>query len=223
MHLNSRRSLLTFALAALLVLGACGGSDKKTAATSSSSKSSSSSSSSKSSSSSSSSKPASSDSATEEETDVPTVGPIVALSVDGLTFVSDPATRNLTFGTDEPTVTSALKAALGEPSTTDIGRPCDDGSSRAFDSVRYDGLVVFFFEAQLSGWSAENKEFTTIDGIGPGSTLSDLKAAFPDVTVNPDSSLGVEFSSSTVGGVLDGTSDGSKVTTIFNGDLCILR
>jgi hypothetical protein len=222
MHPFARRPLLILLMASVLVLGACGGSGKKAATSSSSSKSKSSSSKS-SSSKSSSSKPASTDSATEEETDPGTVGPIVALAVDGLTFVTDPKTTNLVFGTDEKTTTSALKAALGEPSNTDIGRPCDDGSSRAFDSVRYDGLVVFFFEAQLSGWSAENPQFTTIDGIGPGSTLSDLKASLGDVTVNPDSSLGVEFSSETLGGLLDGTTDDAKVTTIFNGDLCILR
>jgi hypothetical protein len=218
-----RRSLLTLpalALAAVLVLGACGDSDKKTAATSSSSKTSSSSSKS---SSSSSSKPASSDSATEAESDPPTVGPIVALAVDGLTFVSDPATRNLPFGTDEATVTNALEAALGAPKGAETALECEDGSGRSFDSVRYDGLSVAFFESQLSGWSAENPEFTTIDGIGPGSRLSDVKAAFPDVTVNPDSSLGVEFSSGSLGGVLDGESDAAKVTTIFNGDLCIIR
>jgi hypothetical protein len=218
-----RRSLLTLpalALAAVLVLGACGGSDKKTAATSSSSKTSSSSSKS---SSSSSSKPASSDSATEAESDPPTVGPIVALAVDGLTFVSDPATRNLPFGTDEATVKDALEAALGAPKGAETALECEDGSGRSFDSVRYDGLSVAFFESQLSGWSAENPEFTTIDGIGPGSRLSDVKAAFPDVTVNPDSSLGVEFSSGSLGGVLDGESDAAKVTTIFNGDLCIIR
>ena len=66
-----------------------------------------------------------------------------------------------------------------------------------------------------------------LQGGGPAAaflaTARQFMAAFPDVTVNPDSSLGVEFSSSSVGGVLDGTSDSSKVTAIFNGDLCILR
>jgi hypothetical protein len=136
--------------------------------------------------------------------------------------VTDPSTKNLDFGTAEAATKTALEAALGKPKNTDIGRPCDDGSSRSFDSVRYDGLVVFFLEGKLSGWSAEGQEFTTIDGIGPGSTLSDLKASFGDVTVS-DGSLGTEFSAGTIGGVLDGSSDAAAVTTIFNGDLCIIR
>ena len=206
MTLTGRRPLLVLALAAVLVLGACRGSGKKKAATTTSSSSKSSSS-------------------TDDKSDLPTVAPVVAISGAGLTFVMDASTTNLDFAVaDEAATKTALEAALGTPKAADIGRPCDDGSSRTFDSVRYEGLVVFFLNGKLSGWSSESQEFTTLDGIGPGSTLSDLRAAYGEVRVF-DSSLGTEFSLGPMGGggVLDGTSDHATVTTIFNGQLCILR
>jgi hypothetical protein len=217
------------ALAAVLALGACGSDKPKASSSSSPSKSSSSSSSStKSSSSSTDASDSDSDSGSGSDIESDVVSdardqPVVALAADGLTVVTVAGiTKPLDFGTDEPTVKTALESALDKPKSSEIAQPCEDGSGRAFDSVRYDGLAVFFLDGKLSGWGSSANAFTTLDGIGVGSTLADLKESFGDVTVM-DSSLGVEFSAGTIGGVLDGKADSAKVTDIFNGQVCIIR
>jgi hypothetical protein len=216
---------LLLALAAVLALGACGSDTPKSSASSSSSSSSSTTKSSSTDSDSDSASDSDSDDS-DSDGDVLTEArkqPIVALATDGLTFVSAAGiTRPFAFGIDEPSTKDALEAALGNPKNTEIAQPCEDGSGRAFDSVRYDGLTVNFLDAKLAGWSSSADAFTTIDGIGVGSTLADLKESFGTVTVM-DSSLGVEFSTETIGGVLDGKADSAKVTDIFNGQVCIIR
>jgi hypothetical protein len=211
-------------LAMVLALSACG-SDKPKASSSASSPSKSSSSSSSSKSSSSATSDSDATDAITSESDVSDAReqPVVSLSTDGLTVVSVAGiTKALDFGTDEPTVKTALESALDKPKSTEIAQPCEDGSGRTFDSVRYDGLAVSFLDGKLAGWSSSANAFTTLDGIGVGSTLADLKESFGDVTVM-DSSLGVEFSAGTVGGVIDGKADSAKVTDIFNGQVCIIR
>jgi hypothetical protein len=209
-------------LAMVLALSACG-SDKPKASSSASSPSKSSSPSSKSSSSATSDSDATDAITSESDVSDAREQPVVSLSTDGLTVVSVAGiTKALDFGTDEPTVKTALESALDKPKSTEIAQPCEDGSGRTFDSVRYDGLAVSFLDGKLAGWSSSANAFTTVDGIGVGSTLADLKESFGDVTVM-DSSLGVEFSAGTVGGVIDGKADSAKVTDIFNGQVCIIR
>ncbi|MEY2438280.1 MAG: hypothetical protein QOF97_3116 [Acidimicrobiaceae bacterium] len=144
------------------------------------------------------------------------------MSQDGLTFVIGASTRNLNFGSDKAAVMTALQSAEGAPRSVDTGSLCEDGSGRVFDTVLYDGLSVYFLNATLSGWRVSKTQFTTLDGVGPGSTLTQLRAAFAEVKVT-DSSLGVEWSAGTLGGVLSGKSDDSIVGEMFAGDLCIIR
>ena len=117
---------------------------------------------------------------------------------------------------------TALQSAEGAPRSVDTGSMCEDGSGRVFDTVLYDGLSVYFLSSTLSGWRVSKTQFTTLDGAGPGSTLTQLRAAFGEVKVT-DSSLGVEWSAGTLGGVLSGKSDDSIVGEMFAGDLCIIR
>jgi hypothetical protein len=117
---------------------------------------------------------------------------------------------------------TALQSAEGAPRSVDTGSMCEDGSGRVFDTVLYDGLSVYFLNSTLSGWRVSKAQFTTLDGVGPGSTLTQLRAAFGEVKVT-DSSLGVEWSAGTLGGVLSGKSDDSIVGEMFAGDLCIIR
>jgi hypothetical protein len=144
------------------------------------------------------------------------------MSQDGLTFVIGASTRNLNFGSDKAAVMTALQSAEGAPRSVDTGSMCEDGSGRVFDTVLYDGLSVYFLNSTLSGWRVSKTQFTTLDGVGPGSTLTQLRAAFGEVKVT-DSSLGVEWSAGTLGGVLSGKSDDSIVGEMFAGDLCIIR
>jgi hypothetical protein len=144
------------------------------------------------------------------------------MSQDGLTFVIGASTRNLNFGSDKAAVMTALQSAEGAPRSVDTGSRCEDGSGRVFDTVLYDGLSVYFLNSTLSGWRVSKVQFTTLDGVGPGSTLTQLRAAFGEVKVT-DSSLGVEWSAGALGGVLSGKSDDSIVGEMFAGDLCIIR
>jgi hypothetical protein len=144
------------------------------------------------------------------------------MSQDGLTFVIGASTRNLNFGSDKAAVMTALQSAEGAPRSVDTGSMCEDGSGRVFDTVLYDGLSVYFLNSTLSGWRVSKAQFTTLDGVGPGSTLTQLRAAFGGVKVT-DSSLGAEWSAGALGGVLSGKSDDSIVGEMFAGDLCIIR
>ena len=143
----------------------------------------------------------------------------VVLRPDGLGFTGGglPASV-LPFGTDAATVRAATDRALlpgGEAATPD----CGPGSS----TVQHENLFLRLQDGEFVGWSTGTPGLSTAEGIGVGSTLAELRAALPSVTVREDT-LGPEWSiEGGVSGFLDGTADDSLVTGMGAGVLCLFR
>jgi hypothetical protein len=156
----------------------------------------------------------------------PDDGPQVTLLPDGLGFVIGTRTDTFGFGASaEESTTAALAKALGDPSGTTTGQPCEDGSGDTFDTVTYPSLRASFVDGKLVGWQARTAAVTTAAGIGIGSTLADLRRVYDGVEVDPQSSLGVEWS---IGGgdprgLLSSDSPRGRVDAMWAGHVCVIR
>jgi hypothetical protein len=121
---------------------------------------------------------------------------------------------------------TALVTALGEPDDISLLAECGEG---VLESISWpSGLATYYADGVLVGWAVRSNasgDFTTLDGIGRGSTLADLEDAFADVVVG-ETSLGVEWAStpsSGISGLLTGDGQDDQVTTLWSGSTCIAR
>ncbi|MBC7374181.1 MAG: hypothetical protein H7323_09345 [Frankiales bacterium] len=116
-------------------------------------------------------------------------------------------------------VRTALDGALG--AGTDQALP-DCGPSVVLRG--YPGLQVVLQGDRFVGWSTRpGSTLQTVDGIGLGSTLAQLRAAAPSVTVT-QATLGREFSvPGGYFGILAGSGETATVTTIATGIACAAR
>jgi hypothetical protein len=120
-------------------------------------------------------------------------------------------------------VSTALAASLG-------GRPRSSTSSECGQGPRTtlgrSGFSTLFNGTRFVGWTDTGRtghRLTTATGIGVGSTLTALREAYGPVTVAADT-LGPEFTlSSGFGGLLDGSSGKSRITTLYSGETCFFR
>jgi hypothetical protein len=151
--------------------------------------------------------------------------PVLVLETDGLgALVSGTSIRQLPFGsTTLSTVSTALTTTLG-------GRPRSSTSSECGQGPRTtlgrSGFSALFSGTTFVGWTdtgRTGRRLTTANGIGVGSALTALRQAYGPVTVTTDT-LGPEFTlSSGLGGLLDGTSGKSRITTLYAGETCFFR
>ena len=164
-------------------------------------------------------------------TAAPTASPTAAstalvLEPDGLGLLVGPASvRHLTLAAaTADQVTNQLAAALGAGTTTPS--PDCGAGLRTFSSG---GLSVLLKDNRFLGWTLQASTggtaatARTADGIGLGSTLADLRAARPRVTVST-ATLGPEFvEPGGLSGLLTGTSGSSTVTLLRAGQTCSFR
>ena len=144
----------------------------------------------------------------------------IVLAPDGLT-ISGPTPKRLAFGGAQASVLADVGAALGEPNEQGIQEECPAGP--LYHALYASGLQVVFQDDKFVGWSArEGSSFRTEQGIGAGSTVSELKKAYPAATVE-ESSLGHEFAAGDLYGVVTGPSDTAAVEMMFAGTNCIFR
>ncbi len=153
----------------------------------------------------------------------PSSGPATAVRVvlrpDGLGFTGGgSSTSALPFGTVDATVRSAVDRALGEGG--ELPTPdCGPGSS----TVQHENLFLLLQNGDFVGWRTGSPGLTTGDGIGVGSTLADLRAALPGVTVT-EGTLGPEWlTKGGLAGFLDGTDESSLVNSLGAGVQCLAR
>lgn len=142
----------------------------------------------------------------------------LVLEADGLGAVSfgDPATE----------VLAALSKELGEPEDDDTLSECGGGADRG---VRWADLSVSFMGGNLVGYHYGSPsgdvthQISTIEGISAGSTVGQLKAAYPTVEVT-ESSLGPEWTvPDGVNGFLSSMGPAATVTGVYAGDNCFAR
>lgn len=162
------------------------------------------------------------------------LGDIVVLARDGL-GVAD-------FGERADVAIGAITAVLGEP-TADTGwvdpltlgtcagdqaRAVSWGSLQLFFSDRSDAAadepqLVAFSYGTVSDLAAFPEGLATPEGIGLGTTVSFLRAAYPEVVAEPGEDGLVEpsfYVDDDLSGRITGTDDDDLVTVIIGGDAC---
>lgn len=160
----------------------------------------------------------------------PASSQVLALSAEGLDLVNpaNGAIRHLPFGVDMPLVIAAVTRIHGEPRERFENPECGAG---ALQTVTWgDGLTLQFQHDKLVGWSIDapavddgrtRRRLTTVAGIGPGSTRTELEAAY--ATEVFASTIGTEFSAGSLFGLLDSPRPDARVTFLWAGTTCIFR
>ncbi len=151
---------------------------------------------------------------------------VLALDTQGLRVVnaSTGATRAIAFGTKEADVVSILTNLRGKPRDRGVNQECGAGPLGFANWA--DGLSLQFNQGRFAGWSVDGRskaanKLTTINGIGTGSTRTQLNKAYT-VKVS-QSSLGTEFSAGRLGGLLSGNKPTDRVTSLWSGTTCFFR
>jgi hypothetical protein len=146
---------------------------------------------------------------------------MVSLAADGLQLTAGGAPRRLAFGTARGPVLADVGGVLGEPTKQGTMEECPSGPLFQVDYGA--GLQLSFQDSAFVGWFArEGSALRTAAGIGPGSTLGQLRAAYPGTTVE-ETSLGYEFAASELYGIVTDTTDVGQVQVVFAGINCIFR
>ena len=130
----------------------------------------------------------------------------------------------LSFGAPRGTVITYMTGLHGGTAPqTDSNDECGAGPVQF---ARWDDdLTLAFQDGKFAGWWAGEKApagFSTVQDIHVGSTLAEVRAAWPDVEVMNDS-IGPEFASADIFGTLTGTTASARVTALWAGVSCVFR
>lgn len=150
--------------------------------------------------------------------------PALALAPDGLTVVLDSgATRHANFGLGRGVIVPMVSATLGKATGTHRNEDCGQGP---MEMVNFKGgLTTYYIDDKFVGWDVDGDAkggYTTMNGIGVGSTLKELRGAFGDVEVDTGS-LGDEFTAGDLGGLLTSLKPDAKISFIWAGSTCQFR
>jgi hypothetical protein len=134
----------------------------------------------------------------------------------------------LSFGAPADQVVAAMTTSLGSVQQENRSAGCDSGADR---TVRWAGLSAVFSGGKWVGYlwdgAASSPPAATDKGIKIGSTVAELKAAYPGVSVE-DTTLGHEWfveidDTTSIGGFVSGPAATGKVQRIYSGDICAFR
>ena len=150
-----------------------------------------------------------------------------ALDAEGFRVVeaSGASTHTLPFGTSREAVVDALSLRLGAPSDQGTAEECGAGplDYDAWD----DGLTVYSQGGAFRGWALSSRaptpnRMTTLAGLGLGTTRAELDEG-PTVVEMQDSTLGEEFVTAGISGLLSGPSADATVDALWAGVSCNFR
>jgi hypothetical protein len=149
---------------------------------------------------------------------------LLALSGEGLQLVGDQtgSTATLEFGSEMNLVADAVTSILGQPLESGDNDECGSGPQTITQWPR--GLVLHAADGEFIGWSSRSgtdETLTTMAGVGVGSTRSELESAY---TVEVfESTLGTEFSTGNLFGILNSTAPDAVVEYLWAGTVCNFR
>jgi len=130
----------------------------------------------------------------------------------------------LSFGAPRATVLTYMTGLHGGTAPrTDSNDECGAGPVQF---ARWDDdFTLAFQDGKFAGWWAGEQApagFSTVQDIHVGSTLAEVRAAWPGVEVRNDS-IGPEFASRDIFGTLSGTTASATVTALWAGVSCMFR
>lgn len=146
----------------------------------------------------------------------------LAIEGEGLRLFDDSgAARAIPFGTPQATAIAAVTASVGgaapEVTTND---ECGAGPTQFAEFSN--GLQLLFQGGTFQGWFIDEAGLTTVDGVGVGTTRTDLNGS-RTVEIDTDSTLGVEFSAGELGGFLTDATPAGTVSSLYAGLTCFFR
>jgi hypothetical protein len=146
--------------------------------------------------------------------------PTVVLTPDGLQVTGGAAPGRIAFGAPQARVLAEAGAVLGAPRDGSIQEECPAGP---LYQTTFGALQLVFQDSAFVGWATQpDSPLRTAEGIGPGSTLAQVRAAYPAATVD-QTSLGTEFSLDALYGVFTDSTASSELEIMFGGINCIFR
>ena len=118
-----------------------------------------------------------------------------------------------------------VSAVLGKPLETGSHGDCGQGDVIGFAKFR-GGFELSFVKGRLSGWTVDGPIPRTGRGIGVGTTVAQLRKAYPDVDFDPgdeaNGGLGPQFGrDGGPNGWLQGVRSGDRVVGMFAGATCL--
>jgi hypothetical protein len=134
----------------------------------------------------------------------------------------------LSFGAPADQVVAAMTAVLGPLEQENRSAECDSGADR---TARWKGLSTVFSKGKWVGYlwdgSAGGPPAGTEKGIKVGSTVAEMKAAYPGVAVE-ETTLGHEWfveitDTTSIGGFVTDPAATGRVQSIYSGDICAFR
>lgn len=160
---------------------------------------------------------------------VPVAAPVqtsllLSLAPDGLRLVDGDSgkTYPVDFGTPRQEALDRVAKARG--AVIDQGDNDECGAGPLSYANFGGNLSLLFQDDKFAGWSINeggDTKVTTMDGIGLGSTRKELASAY-SVSVE-ESTIGTEFSAGELSGLLDGKGNDARITDIWAGVTCIAR
>jgi len=165
-----------------------------------------------------------------EQAEIETATPVLALDFGGLRSV-DPesgATQLLNFGMTREAVEELLIEFLGDIQSKNSNEECGAG---VMEFSNFGDLTANFQDGAFVGWFLGNVHndisLTTIDGIGIGTTRSEMEQSL-SFDIFEDSSLGVEFYTGGeepggLSGLFDDESPDAKINSLWAGTNCHFR
>ena len=129
------------------------------------------------------------------------------------------------FGLRRADTIALVAASLGKPSKTGTYPDCGQGIAIGYARFR-GGLELAFIAGKFVGWTLDkggSSAMRTARGVGLGTPRAVLKMAYPDVSIDPDSSLGVMFDiDENLGGFLADEKSTAKVISLHAGQVCMV-
>ncbi|NJM96768.1 MAG: hypothetical protein HC800_05865 [Phormidesmis sp. RL_2_1] len=161
---------------------------------------------------------------TDENSETQMADAVLGVAAEGIqAILSSGSIRNIPFDSDINVAQTVATNILGEPEKIVKNDECPAGPLTGIDWSN--GFSLQAAEDQFVGWSLRESEGSsgpvTVLGIGIGSTLSELQEAY-DVEVF-ESSLGTEFASDNLFGLLSSNEPDAVITNLWAGTICIFR
>lgn len=145
----------------------------------------------------------------------------LVLAPDGLGVTGGAVPRHLAFGSPRAEVQGEVQALAGVPTEQGLQEECPAGP--LYQASYPGGLQLVFQDSAFVGWYvASGSAYRTAAGIGTESTLAQLRAAYPNTTVE-ETSLGMEFAAGEMFGVVTDSTAAGTVEAMLAGINCVFR